>query len=187
HRRNHEMDVMGELRELLAMPNIASNVEDIRRNAEHLVRMMDRRGIRARVLELDGAPPAVYGELTTPGATRTVVLYAHFDGQPVDGPGWLTDPWQPTLVAGRLEDGAPPPPAPAPARRAPPAPAAAGARGRAGPRPGRRPRPGPTGRGTGRRAKPPPARPPARAPPEWAPRPLGRPRWGAAGLEANPR
>ncbi len=106
HRRNHEMDVMGELRELLAMPNIASNVEDIRRNAEHLVRMMERRGIRARVLELDGAPPAVYGELTTPGATRTVVLYAHFDGQPVDGPGWLTDPWQPTLVAGRLEDGA---------------------------------------------------------------------------------
>lgn len=106
HRRNREMDVMGELRELLAMPNIASNVEDIRRNAEHLVRMMERRGIRARVLELDGAPPAVYGELTTPGATRTVVLYAHFDGQPVDGPGWLTDPWQPTLVAGRLEDGA---------------------------------------------------------------------------------
>lgn len=106
HRRNHEMAVMDELRELLAMPNVASDVNDIRRNAQHLVRMLERRGVRARVLELDGAPPAVYGELTTPGATRTVVLYAHFDGQPVDGPGWRTDPWQPTLVAGRLEAGA---------------------------------------------------------------------------------
>ena len=30
------------------------------------------------------APPVVYGELPAPGAKRTVVLYAHYDGQPVE-------------------------------------------------------------------------------------------------------
>ena len=35
--------------------------------------------------EPDGprGPPAVYGEPAYPGATRTVVFYAHYDGQPV--------------------------------------------------------------------------------------------------------
>ena len=36
------------------------------------------------MLETPGSPPAVYGELRTPGATRTIVMYAHYDGQPVD-------------------------------------------------------------------------------------------------------
>ena len=31
---------------------------------------------------MPGGPPAVYGELPAPGATRTLVLYAHYDGQP---------------------------------------------------------------------------------------------------------
>ena len=32
-----------------------------------------------------------------PGATRTLVLYAHYDGQPVDASKWTTPPWQPVL------------------------------------------------------------------------------------------
>src|SRR5690606_31769986 len=83
------------------------DLPNIRRNAELLVQMLERRGVRARLLELDGGvPPAVYGELTTPGATRTVVLYAHYDGQPVDQRNWATPAWEPTLRAGRLEDDA---------------------------------------------------------------------------------
>ncbi len=59
--------------------------------------MLTQRGVAARLLELEGAPPAVLGELTTPGATRTLVLYAHYDGQPVDPSQWATPPWTPTL------------------------------------------------------------------------------------------
>src|ERR687891_307720 len=52
---------------------------------------------------LDGnGPPAVYGELTTPGARRTVVFYAHYDGQPVVPEDWTTPPWQPMLRSGLL-------------------------------------------------------------------------------------
>jgi len=40
----------------------------------------------------------VYGEITVPGATRTVVLYAHYDGQPVDPKQWTGgDPFAPVL------------------------------------------------------------------------------------------
>lgn len=81
HRARHELAVIEELRTLLAVPNVAADLPNIRRNAELLVQMLERRGVSARLLELDDdVPPAVYGELNTPGATRTVVLYAHYDG-----------------------------------------------------------------------------------------------------------
>lgn len=106
HRAARELDVIAELRTLLELPNVASVVSDIRRNAELLVTMLERRGVEARVLEVGDSPPAVYGELNTPGAERTIMLYAHFDGQPVDPDDWASPPWQPTLRDGRLEDGA---------------------------------------------------------------------------------
>ena len=55
------------------------------------------RGVTARILENGDAPPAVFGQLDAPGATRTVGLYAHYDGQPVNLPEWATPPFQPTL------------------------------------------------------------------------------------------
>ncbi len=82
---------------LLAVPNLASDSVSIRRNADTLVAMLTRRGISARRLETPGSPPAVYGELRTAGATRTIVMYAHYDGQPVDPARWATPPWTPTL------------------------------------------------------------------------------------------
>ena len=103
----HEEAIVGELRELLALPNVATSASDIRRNAELLVRMLEKRGVAARILETPGAPVAVYGELRSPGAQRTLLFYAHFDGQPV-GPetAWKTPPFEPVLRAGKMEDGA---------------------------------------------------------------------------------
>ena len=93
----HDTEILRELSDLLAIPNLASDSVNIRRNARHLVSMLEKRGVRARVLETPGAPPAVFGELRTPGATRTVIFYAHYDGQPVDSSQWMTPPWSPTL------------------------------------------------------------------------------------------
>lgn len=99
--------VIAELAEFLAIPNVASDTINIRRNAEHLAGMMRRRGIEARLLEFESAPPVVYGEIVSPGAERTLLIYAHYDGQPVDPSRWASDPWTPVLRSGRLEDGAP--------------------------------------------------------------------------------
>lgn len=98
--------VMRELFRLLAVPNVASDSANIGTNAQLLMEMLRQRGATARLLEGAG-PPAVYGELLTPGATRTVVFYAHYDGQPVVPEDWVTSPWEPTLRSGTLNANAP--------------------------------------------------------------------------------
>ena len=99
YQQAHDVEVVRELADFLAIPNLASDSVNIRRNARFIVAMLERRGIRAQLLESPGSPPAVFGELRTPGATRTIVFYAHYDGQPVDTSQWATPPWSPTLRA----------------------------------------------------------------------------------------
>jgi acetylornithine deacetylase/succinyl-diaminopimelate desuccinylase-like protein len=83
-RQAHERAILDEFFGLLAIPNLASDAPNIRRNAESIAKLLEKRGIKPRLLEVRGAPPAVYGEIRTPGARRTIVLYAHYDGQPLD-------------------------------------------------------------------------------------------------------
>ena len=108
YRRAHEHEILKEFLDLLAIPNVASDRENIRRNAAALITMMQRRKLQPRLLEAadPAAPPAVYGEWKTPGATRTLILYAHYDGQPTDPNKWTgTLPWQPVLRSAALEAG----------------------------------------------------------------------------------
>src|SRR5678815_3554574 len=79
----HEKQIVGELLELLAIPNVAADKPNIRRNADHLRGLLARHGLAAETLETDGNP-LVYGSLPVPGATRTILFYCHYDGQPVD-------------------------------------------------------------------------------------------------------
>jgi acetylornithine deacetylase/succinyl-diaminopimelate desuccinylase-like protein len=104
-RAAHERSIFDELKALIAIPNVASDTANIRRNAELLRKMLERRGIRAQLLEAPGSPPAVFGELPPKPGQRTLVLYAHYDGQPVTPSTWATGPWQPILRDKRLEDG----------------------------------------------------------------------------------
>jgi len=97
YREAHEAAILREYRELLSLPNVATDLPNIRRNAELLMEMLRRRGATAQLLELGDAPPAVYGELRSPGATRTLVLYAHYDGQPVDPKQWNGAPFTPIM------------------------------------------------------------------------------------------
>jgi acetylornithine deacetylase/succinyl-diaminopimelate desuccinylase-like protein len=105
YRETHDVQLLSEFRELLSIPNNARDSINIRRNAAHITAMLGARGISARLLESPGSPPAVYGELRTPGATRTIVLYAHYDGQPVDSTKWATPPFQPALLSALRETG----------------------------------------------------------------------------------
>ena len=106
YRAAHDNQIVRELSDFLAIPNLASDSVDIRRNADHLMAMMRARGIAARLLQSpSGGPPAVYGELPAPGATKTVVFYAHYDGQPVDTTQWTSPPWKPVLRDKMLEAG----------------------------------------------------------------------------------
>lgn len=107
-RRAHEQTILKEFTTLLAIPNIASDNPNIRKNAAFIVDMMTNRGLSPRLLEAKtpGAPPAIFGEWKTPGATRTLILYAHYDGQPTDPKQWTgTHPWQPVFRSAALDKG----------------------------------------------------------------------------------
>ncbi len=96
--REQQHAVLQEFVDFLKLPNVASDRVAIRANADRLVAMLASRNLAPRILE--GAspdePPAVYGEWLTPGATRTIVFYAHYDGQPTDPKKWtITPPWTP--------------------------------------------------------------------------------------------
>ena len=54
HVTAHEKDIVGELRELLSHPNVATSDADMRANAALLVAMLEKRGVAARVLETAG-------------------------------------------------------------------------------------------------------------------------------------
>ena len=108
YRRVHERQILAEFTQLLAIPNVASDRQNIRRNAEFILGMMQRRGLNPRLLETatKESPPAVYGEWKTPGAMHSIVLYAHYDGQPTDPKQWTGMlPWQPVWRSAPLESG----------------------------------------------------------------------------------
>ena len=51
YRRAHERQIIDEFTRLLAIPNVASDRENIRRNAQLIFEMMQRRGLKPRLLE----------------------------------------------------------------------------------------------------------------------------------------
>ena len=97
-RRTHEREILDEAFALLSLPNVASDSSGIRRNIEALTAAFSRRGVTLRPISSPaGGNPALVGEINTPGATRTIMMYAHYDGQPVAGGGWDGAPFTPEL------------------------------------------------------------------------------------------
>src|SRR5581483_9647641 len=69
-REAHEREIVAEFIDLLALPNLARDAADVRKNAAAVSAILEKRGVKTRRLEVPGAPPVVYGELPVPGATR---------------------------------------------------------------------------------------------------------------------
>lgn len=108
YRLANERQILAEFTRLLSIPNVASDRVNVRRSAQFILNMMQRRGLDPRLLETrtKDSPPAVYGEWKVPGATQTIIVYAHYDGQPVDPKAWTASPpWQPTWRTAALEKG----------------------------------------------------------------------------------
>lgn len=96
-RVKHEREIVVELMQLVAIPNLASDTPNIEKNAEAIAAAFGRRGAVAQLLRVEGAPPLVVVNLAAPKATSTIAFYAHYDGQPVDPAQWSSPPWQPLM------------------------------------------------------------------------------------------
>ena len=98
-RAKHERAIVDELAGLVALPNVAGNDADMKRNADHLSALFAKRGFKVETVGGPGSP-VVYGQLDSPGAVGTLTFYIHYDGQPVDATEWTRcQPFTPCLFA----------------------------------------------------------------------------------------
>lgn len=105
YREAHEPAIVRGFADMLRYPNRARDLDDVTRAAEYIGEQMREAGVETRLLSLAGVPPLVFGEVRVPGATRTLGLYAHYDGQPTDPSNWTHPPFTPTLYTAAMEAG----------------------------------------------------------------------------------
>lgn len=108
-RSQQEKQILEHFFDFLAIPNVATDSANIGKNAVFLQEWLKNKGItNVQLLTLDNGkvPPVVYGEANMPGASRTVVFYAHYDGQPVNAALWSNGlhPFHPAILAGKAND-----------------------------------------------------------------------------------
>jgi acetylornithine deacetylase/succinyl-diaminopimelate desuccinylase-like protein len=99
--------IRAELDRLVRIPSVSAagfDARHVRRSARAVARWLSGSGFSdARLLEVDGAHPAVYGTVRGPAGSPRLLLYAHHDVQP-PGPAdlWDSPPFEPTERDGRL-------------------------------------------------------------------------------------
>ncbi|MEZ5895407.1 MAG: M20/M25/M40 family metallo-hydrolase [Parvularculaceae bacterium] len=104
-RASNGAEIVGEFANLLAAPNIAGGGMEVERNVKTIVHAYARRGFQMKRFEAEDASPLIYGAKDFPGATRTIAIYAHYDGQPVNEADWTNPPFKPTLYTRAISDG----------------------------------------------------------------------------------
>lgn len=100
--------IMKEYVSFLSIPNTANDTIGLRKNTDFIQQMMKLRGIQNIQLFHANTPntaPVVYGEVITPGATKTLIFYAHYDGQPVNPAQWAKGlkPFEPQLYTNAID------------------------------------------------------------------------------------
>lgn len=95
-----------ELCSLIRIPSISSesaHKPDMLRCAERWKELLLQAGVDdARLISTSGNP-LVYAEKQVPGATKTVLIYGHYDVMPVEPLAlWDTDPFEPVIKDGRI-------------------------------------------------------------------------------------
>ncbi|MGH7594692.1 MAG: M20/M25/M40 family metallo-hydrolase [Gemmatimonadales bacterium] len=97
--------LLRELNEFLAIPSISTLPEyaaDCRRAAVWLVDHLAALGCAASLIEGDGHP-IVWAESPAVSGAPTLLIYGHYDVQPVDPVDeWISPPFEPTVRNGRL-------------------------------------------------------------------------------------
>ncbi len=100
--KDHQQEYLRELTEFLQIPSISaipSHQADVRRAAEWLAKRLKQAGVpRVRVDDTQGHP-IVFGEAITDRTKPTVLVYGHYDVQPVDPlEQWTHPPFSPTVI-----------------------------------------------------------------------------------------
>src|SRR5271170_5503299 len=106
YRAQHEAAIVGQLDELTRLKSLAADPAGLAATADRLQHLLSERGFEVQLLATGPqSPPLVFGTLKSAGARRTVIFYAHYDGQPVTASQWSSDPFVPVMRSGALHSG----------------------------------------------------------------------------------
>ena len=102
HREVHRRDLL----EFLSIPSISSLPEfsdDVQRAAEWVANRLRRTGVEDVAVLPTAGHPVVYGAWLHAPGKPTILIYGHFDTQPVDPVElWTSPPFEPTIRDGRV-------------------------------------------------------------------------------------
>ncbi|MEM7345377.1 MAG: dipeptidase [Chloroflexota bacterium] len=95
-----------ELFDFLRIPSISSlpeHAEDVQKAGEWVAQRLEQAGVEGVQILPTGGHPVVYGEWLHAPGKPTILIYGHFDVQPVDPLElWTNPPFEPTLEDGRV-------------------------------------------------------------------------------------
>ncbi len=100
--QNHRTEALADLQALLRIPSISTSPEhqgDMQQAAQWLADKLGNIGLQNVKILPTAGHPVVYADWLQAGPTApTVLIYGHYDVQPVDPlDEWLTPPFEPTL------------------------------------------------------------------------------------------
>lgn len=97
---------MGQLTEWLAIPSISTlseNRDDVRKAAEWVHKRLKKIGFAQPQIIPTAGHPLVFAEWQVDDRQPTLLIYGHYDVQPVDPLGeWCSPPFQPTIRGGNI-------------------------------------------------------------------------------------
>ncbi len=97
---------LDELFDLLCFPTISAQPEhaiDLVRTAEWLQQYCEKIGFKTTLLQTKNAPPVVCAEFCSSPEKPTLLIYGHYDVQPIDPiEEWLTPPFSPVIQDGMI-------------------------------------------------------------------------------------
>ena len=96
-------DFVEELRAYARVPTISARREAEAEGADATRALLERQGIQVRLMDVPGGPPLVVGEVAGASAGPPLILYNHYDVQPVDPvEQWRRAPFDPVVEDGKL-------------------------------------------------------------------------------------
>jgi len=102
----HQSQHQDELLQFLSIPSISSlpaHAADVQRAAQWVADRLTTAGLERVQILATGGHPVVYGEWLHAPEKPTVLIYGHFDTQPVDPLDlWTQPPFEPTIIEDRV-------------------------------------------------------------------------------------
>ena len=102
-RRDRSVEILADLLRIPSISTDPSRAQDVRRAAEMLVDVFRENGVESVEIQPTAGHPVVYAEWKGAPGAPTVLVYGHYDVQPIaDESEWTSPPFEPRIDDGKI-------------------------------------------------------------------------------------